>query len=76
MDISIVVPLFNEDESLEKLYSWIEEVMLAHKLSFEVIFINDGSTDKSWEIIESLQKRSSNVRGIKFRNNYGKSPAL
>lgn len=76
MDISIVVPLFNEDESLEKLYSWIEEVMLAHKFSFEVIFINDGSTDKSWEIIESLQKRSSNVRGIKFRNNYGKSPAL
>lgn len=76
MDISIVVPLYNEEESLVKLYNWIEEVMNAHKFSYEVIFINDGSTDSSWQVIESLRERSANVRGIKFRNNYGKSPAL
>lgn len=76
MDISIVVPLYNEEESLVKLYDWIEEVMNAHKFSYEVIFINDGSTDSSWQVIESLRERSANVRGIKFRNNYGKSPAL
>ena len=76
MDISIIVPLYNEEESLQLLFEWIERVMTANKFSYEVIFVCDGSTDKSWEIIESLSKKSSNVRGIKFRHNYGKSPAL
>jgi len=76
MDISIIVPLFNEEESLPKLFEWIERVMNDHNYTFEVVFINDGSTDKSWEVIETLQKQSQNVRGIKFRHNYGKSPAL
>lgn len=76
MDISIVVPLFNEEESLPKLFEWIERVMTANKFSYEVIFVNDGSTDKSWDVIESLQEKSNKVKGIKFRHNYGKSPAL
>jgi len=76
MDISIIVPLFNEEESLPKLFEWIERVMNENKYTFEVIFVNDGSTDKSWQVIESLQQQSQNVRGIKFRHNYGKSPAL
>jgi len=76
MDISIVVPLYNEEESLPKLFEWIERVMTANKFSFEVIFVNDGSTDKSWEVVESLQEKSQHVKGIKFRHNYGKSPAL
>jgi len=76
MDISVIVPLFNEEESLPTLYEWIERVMKENKFSYEVIFINDGSTDKSWDVIEKLQKTSKNVRGIKFRHNYGKSPAL
>jgi glycosyltransferase involved in cell wall biosynthesis len=76
MDISIVVPLYNEEESLEKLYEWVERVMTENKFSYEIIFINDGSTDKSWKIIESLSQKTPAVRGIKFRNNYGKSPAL
>ena len=76
MDISIIVPLYNEEESLPKLFEWIERVMNENKFSYEVVFVNDGSTDKSWEVVESLQKQSKNVRGIKFRHNYGKSPAL
>jgi len=76
MDISVIVPLFNEEESLPKLFEWIERVMSDHNFTFEVIFVNDGSTDKSWQVIESLQKQSPCVRGIKFRHNYGKSPAL
>ena len=76
MDISVIVPLFNEEESLPKLFEWIERVMSDHNFTFEVIFVNDGSTDKSWQVIESLQKQSQCVRGIKFRHNYGKSPAL
>ena len=76
MDISVVAPLFNEEESIPELYAWIEKVMKANGFSYEVIFVNDGSTDRSWEIIESLQKQSSTVKGIKFRRNYGKSPAL
>ena len=76
MDISIVVPLYNEEESLPKLFEWIERVMTENKFSYEVIFVNDGSTDKSWDVVEALQKQSKNVRGIKFRHNYGKSPAL
>ncbi len=76
MDISIIVPLYNEEESLVKLYEWIDKVMNTNKFSYEVIFVNDGSTDRSWEVITELQKKTSSVRGIKFRNNYGKSPAL
>lgn len=76
MDISVVIPLFNEAESLPELYAWIERVMKEHNFSFEVIFVDDGSTDRSWEIIEELKKNSPHVRGIKFRRNYGKSPGL
>lgn len=76
MDISVVVPLYNEAESLPELYSWIKRVMDEHGLSYEIIFINDGSTDNSWEVIESLSKQSPYVKGIKFRRNYGKSPGL
>jgi glycosyltransferase involved in cell wall biosynthesis len=76
MDISIIVPLYNEEESLPKLFEWIERVMDENKFSYEVIFVNDGSTDKSWDVVEILQKQSKNVKGIKFRHNYGKSPAL
>ena len=76
MDISVVIPLYNEEESLPELYAWIERVMLANDFTFEVIFINDGSTDHSWDVIEQLSRKSDNVHGIKFRRNYGKSPAL
>ena len=76
MDISVVIPLYNEDESLPELYEWIERVMAANNFSFEVIFVNDGSTDRSWEVIQKLAKHSEQVKGIKFRRNYGKSPAL
>ena len=76
MDISVVIPLFNEAESLPELFDWIERVMKANGFSYEIIFVNDGSTDNSWEVIEQLQQRSPYVHGIKFRRNYGKSPAL
>lgn len=76
MDISVIIPLFNEEESLPELYKWIERVMNENNFSFEVIFVNDGSTDDSWKVIESLSAQSEHVRGIKFRRNYGKSPAL
>ncbi len=76
MDITVVIPLFNEEESLPELYAWIERVMKANGFSYEVIFVNDGSTDGSWRVIEELGKKSANVKGIKFRRNYGKSPAL
>ena len=76
MNISVVVPLFNEEESLPELYAWIERVMKANGFSFEVIFVNDGSTDRSWEVIDTLKAQSDCVKGIKFRRNYGKSPAL
>lgn len=76
MNISVIIPLFNEEESLPELYSWIARVCNEHKLSFEVIFVNDGSTDGSWDVIERLAKEHPEVSGIKFRRNYGKSPAL
>ena len=76
MDISVIIPLYNEEESITELYSWIERVMNDNKFTYEVIFINDGSTDQSWSIIEDLSRESEHVRGIKFRRNYGKSPAL
>ena len=76
MDISVVIPLFNEAESLPELFEWIERVMKANGFTYEIIFVNDGSTDNSWEVIEALRQRSPYVHGIKFRRNYGKSPAL
>ena len=76
MDISVVIPLYNEAESLPELHAWIKRVMNAHGFSYEIIFVNDGSTDKSWEIIEKLSQENKEVKGIKFRRNYGKSPAL
>ena len=76
MDISVVIPLYNEADSLVELYEWIEKVMQSKGFSYEVIFINDGSTDRSWEIVADLHRKSSHVRGICFRRNYGKSPAL
>jgi len=77
MDISVIIPLFNEAESLPELFAWIQRVCTANKFSYEVIFVNDGSTDNSWGIIRELQtKNPSAVKGISFRRNYGKSPAL
>ena len=76
MDISVIIPLFNEEESLPELYSWIERVMNDNGYTFEVIFVNDGSTDHSWQVIQRLGSESEHVKGIKFRRNYGKSPAL
>ena len=76
MDISLVIPLYNEAESLPELYAWIERVMKANNFTYEVIFVNDGSTDNSWEVIERLKARSPFIKGIKFRRNYGKSPGL
>ena len=77
MDISVVIPLYNEEESIGELYGWIERVMQEHRFSYEVIFISDGSTDRSWQIICDLKTaHPDHVHGIKFRRNYGKSPAL
>lgn len=76
INISIVVPLYNEDESLPELHEWIVRVMTANNFTYEIIFINDGSTDSSWKVIEGLQALNPNVRGIKFQRNYGKSAAL
>jgi glycosyltransferase involved in cell wall biosynthesis len=76
LDISIVIPLLNEAESLPELHAWIKRVMDEHTLSYEVIFIDDGSTDESWSIIEQLKNSFSEVKGLKFRRNYGKSAAL
>lgn len=76
MDISVVIPLFNEDESLPELHAWIQRVMHANDFSYEIVFVDDGSTDKSWQIIEDLRDKDANVKAIKFRRNYGKSPAL
>lgn len=76
MDISVVVPLYNEEESLPELHAWVERVMKANNLTYEMIFVNDGSTDGSWNTIERLAEEDPNVKGIKFRRNYGKSPAL
>ena len=76
MQISVVVPLYNEAESLPKLFDWIDRVMQANRFSYEVIFVDDGSTDSSWAVIEELRHKSDKVSGIRFRKNYGKSPAL
>ncbi len=76
MDISVIVPLYNEAESLPELHAWIKRVMDEHHFSYEILFVNDGSTDDSWDIIEHLHAEYPEVKGIKFRRNYGKSPAL
>ena len=76
MDLSIVIPLLNEEESLPELCAWIERVMHANNYSYEVIMIDDGSTDGSWKVIEQLRKANQNIKGIKFQRNYGKSAAL
>ena len=76
MDISVVIPLYNEAESLPELHAWIQRVMTENHFTYEIIFINDGSTDNSWEVIKQLAEKDENVKGIKFRRNYGKSPAL
>jgi glycosyltransferase involved in cell wall biosynthesis len=76
MDLSIVIPLYNEDESLPELMAWIERVMTENSYSYEVIMVDDGSTDNSWEVIQSLRAGNPNVKGIKFQRNYGKSAAL
>ncbi len=76
MDISIVIPLLNEEESIPELTEWINKVMLENNFSFEILFIDDGSTDSSWNIIQQLSKSYDSVKGIKFKRNYGKSAAL
>ena len=76
MNISVVIPLLNEDESLQELYDWILRVVLSNHYSYEIIFIDDGSTDNSWKIISNLSIQDKNVKGIRFQINYGKSQAL
>lgn len=76
MDLSVIVPLFNEDESLPELTAWIERVMLANNFTYEVIMVDDGSNDNSWQVIESLHEKNERIRGIRFQRNYGKSAAL
>lgn len=76
MDISIIVPLYNEADSLKELFNWIKKVMDENNFTYEVIFINDGSTDTSWSVIKELKSAHDQVKGISFRRNYGKSPAL
>ena len=76
MDVTIVIPLFNEDESLPELSAWIERVVNENNLSYEIIMIDDGSTDNSWNVIEQLRSANSNIKGIRFQRNYGKSAAL
>lgn len=76
MDLSIVIPLKDEEESLPELAEWISRVMSAHNYSYEIIFIDDGSTDNSWKVIEELRTRNPNIKGIKFQRNYGKSAGL
>ena len=76
MDISVVIPLYNEAESLPELHSWIARVMEENRFSYEILMVDDGSTDSSWEVITSLSAKDHNVHGIRFRRNYGKSAAL
>ena len=76
MDISVVVPLFNEEESLTELCAWIDKIMQTSNFTYEVLLIDDGSKDKSWEVVERISTDNSNIKGVKFRKNYGKSAAL
>jgi glycosyltransferase involved in cell wall biosynthesis len=76
MDISLVIPLLNEEESLPELTEWIERVMKENNYSYEIIYVDDGSTDNSWQVIQSLREKNSHIKGIKFQRNYGKSAGL
>ncbi|MBT3207655.1 MAG: glycosyltransferase family 2 protein [Bacteroidetes bacterium] len=76
MDISVVIPLFNEIESLKELHDWIKRVMHTNNFTYEIIFVDDGSTDNSWQVIEELSAKNKEIRGIKFRRNHGKAAAL
>ena len=76
MDLSIIIPLYNEDESLPELAAWVDRVITSHGCSYEIIMIDDGSDDKSWEVIQQLRQENPNIKGIKFQRNYGKSAAL
>lgn len=76
MDVTIVVPLYNEDESLPELCAWIERVVNANNFSYEIILVDDGSTDDSWSVVEKLRAANPNIKGIRFQRNYGKSAAL
>ncbi len=76
MQLSVVIPLFNEEESLPELVAWIERVMKAHQFSYEIILVDDGSKDKSWKVIQALSAQHPEVKGVKFRRNYGKSAGL
>lgn len=76
MDISVIVPLYNEAESLPELEQWIARIMKENNFSYEIIFVNDGSTDTSWDVIKELAEKNPSVKGVCFRRNYGKSPAL
>lgn len=76
MNLSIVIPLFNEAESLPELHDWIVRVMNVNNYSYEIVFVDDGSKDKSWEVIQGLSAQNANIKAIRFRRNYGKSPAL
>ena len=76
MDISVVIPLLNEEESLPELIAWLHRVMKENNYSYEIVLVDDGSTDNSWKVIESLHADNQAIRGIRFRRNYGKSAAL
>ena len=76
MDISVVIPLLNESESLPELTAWIDKVMTSNNFSYEILFVDDGSTDNSWEVIQQLQQANGQIHGIRFQRNYGKSAAL
>jgi len=76
MDISIIIPLYNEEESLPELHKWIQRVVNKERFSYEIIFVDDGSNDNSWQVIENLAQKDKHVKGLKFRRNYGKSAAL
>jgi glycosyltransferase involved in cell wall biosynthesis len=76
MNVSVVIPLFNEEESLPELAIWLERVLTAHQLSYEILFVDDGSRDQSWSVIQRLSLNNPHIKGIKFRRNYGKSAAL
>ena len=76
MNLSIIIPLLNEQESLPELHSWIVKVMIENNFSYEILFIDDGSTDKSWQIIEQISQENTNAKGLRFLTNFGKSQAL
>jgi glycosyltransferase involved in cell wall biosynthesis len=76
MDISIVIPVYNEEESLPELCAWIERIAQENHLSYEIILVDDGSTDGSWDVTHNLRRSNPNIKGIRFQRNYGKSAAL